>query len=66
MRVLVVEDDPEVGEFLVDRLGKASHEVDHAGTVAIGLERAQASAYDVIVLDVELPDGDGFELVGIL
>lgn len=64
MRVLVVEDDPEVYEFLVNRLIRANHEGDHAGTVAVGLERARTGAYDVIVLDVGLPDGDGFELVG--
>jgi two-component system, OmpR family, response regulator len=62
MRILVVEDDPGVVSFLRRGLGRHGYAVDVAGTgpEAIWLERE--FPYAVVVLDVNLPEGDGFDV----
>ena len=62
MRVLIVEDDPELAGILRD--GLAEHDIQSvvAATFAGGLERGLDGAHDVIVLDVLLPGGNGFDL----
>ena len=62
MRILLIEDDPEQARILAEGLREHGIEVDHAATYADGLERARRAAHDVIVLDVMLPGGSGFEL----
>jgi DNA-binding response OmpR family regulator len=62
MRVLLVEDDPELAGVLAS--GFAEHEVEivRASTFAAGRERAMLGRFDVVVLDVMLPGGTGFDL----
>ena len=62
MRVLIVEDDPELAGLLRDTL--RTHRIDPtvAATFADGRDRAAAAAFDVVILDVRLPGGTGFEL----
>lgn len=62
MRVLVVEDDPELAGLLRD--GLREHRIDPtlASSFAEGREHALAGDYDVIILDVRLPGGTGLEL----
>ena len=62
MRVLIVEDDPELGGLVRD--GLRAHRIDStvAASFADGRERAAAGEYDVVILDVRLPGGSGFEL----
>jgi len=62
MRVLIVEDDPELAGLLRDGLRAQRIDPTLAATFAAGRERAALSTYDVIVLDVRLPGGTGFEL----
>ncbi len=62
MRVLIVEDDPELGSLLHDGLRAQRIDPTLAMSFADGRERAALAAYDVIVLDVRLPGGTGFEL----
>ncbi|PYO82987.1 MAG: DNA-binding response regulator [Gemmatimonadetes bacterium] len=62
MRVLIVEDDPELAGLLRDGLRAQCIDPTLAATFAAGRERAALSTYDVIVLDVRLPGGTGFEL----
>ena len=62
MRVLVVEDDPEVAEFLQRVLRDATWAVDVTPTCAAARQQLAMVPYDLAVIDVGLPDGDGFEL----
>lgn len=62
MRVLVVEDDPEVQEFLLRVLRDAAWAPDSASSGQRALDALAHSAYDLVVLDVGLPDMDGFSV----
>jgi len=59
MRILVVEDDPKMAELLRRGLGGQGHTVEVAMDGLKGLEKAQSSPLDAIVLDVMLPGVDG-------
>lgn len=62
MRILVVEDDPELARLVHDGLERAGHGVDVAATGEAALEQVDDAEYDAIVLDVMLPGIDGFEV----
>jgi two-component system response regulator TctD len=59
MRFLLVEDNAELAEAVVQRLGLDGHAVDHAATLAEAEDCLAVAEYDLILLDVMLPDGDG-------
>ena len=61
-RILVVEDDPSIRMGLEDTLTAKGYEVDVVGRGTDGVERATSGRYDLVVLDVMLPDIDGFEV----
>jgi two-component system, OmpR family, response regulator len=62
MRVLVVEDDPKMAGLLRRGLTEEGHAADVARTGGDALWMAQAVEYDAIVLDVMLPELDGFQV----
>ncbi len=62
MRVLIVEDDSELAEVLEHGLREQHIEAMVAPTPAEARERASLGSYDVIVLDVLLPGGNGYDL----
>lgn len=62
MRILLVEDDTELAAILTAGFRDLHVEVNTARTFEDGLRRAALGQYGVIVLDVMLPGGDGFEL----
>ena len=62
MRVLVVEDEPEVRDFLCRVIRGAAWAVDTAQDGAGALAQLGTADYDLAVLDVGLPDLDGFEV----
>ena len=61
-RILVVEDERNVAETLAERLVAAGYLVDRAASVAQALECVARQAPNLVLLDVGLPDGNGFEL----
>jgi DNA-binding response OmpR family regulator len=62
MHLLVIEDDPRLLRLLRRLLGQDGHVVEGAGTATEGLDIAEDLDLDAIVLDVGLPDFDGFEV----
>ena len=61
-RVLVIDDEPAITDLLGTALRYMGFEVRTAGTGMAGLEAARDNAPDLVVLDVMLPDIDGFEV----
>jgi two-component system response regulator TctD len=59
MRYLLVEDNMELAEAVLQRLAMDGHAVDHAQDLARAADCLAAAEYDLILLDVMLPDGDG-------
>jgi DNA-binding response OmpR family regulator len=62
MYILLVEDDPRVARVVERALGEAGHRVDLAIDGEEGLARGESGAYDLIVLDVMLPELSGIEV----
>jgi two-component system CheB/CheR fusion protein len=62
LRVLVVEDDPDLRASLVGLLGLGGHSVRAVADGPAGLEALAAEDPDVALLDIGLPDMDGYEL----
>ena len=63
MRVLVVEDEPDLLRTIAQVLREDGYAVDEAADGQEGLYKATSWSYDAIVLDVILPGIDGFELI---
>jgi two-component system OmpR family response regulator len=61
-KILLVEDDPSLGQGLVLNLELDHHRVNWEQSLAGGRNRNQNFEYDLIVLDLNLPDGSGLEL----
>jgi DNA-binding response OmpR family regulator len=62
MRLLVVEDDPLLAEGLMRTLARAGHAVEHASGGRHASTLLAGRNYDLVVLDIGLPDIDGFEV----
>ena len=63
MRVLIVEDDRTIADFVAKGLAEAGYAVDVAADGERGLELAMASTYDAAIVDVMLPKLDGLTLI---
>ena len=63
MNVLIVEDERSLADALTHIIKRAGHSADAVYNGRDALDYALMSSYDVIVLDVMLPDMDGFEIV---
>lgn len=64
MRILVIDDEPDVLMLCRVNLELAGHEVVSAASGEVGLELARSERPDVVVLDVMLPVRDGFQVIG--
>jgi PAS domain S-box-containing protein len=63
VRVLVVEDDPDLAEVLLTRLERHGIETRHAPTGRDAIRQSQDFQPDLLILDLVLPDQDGFAVV---
>lgn len=65
-RILVVEDDAALARVVCDTLRFEGFDVQYAASAPAAIERAKQFAPDLVVLDVMLPGGDGFNLCGVM
>lgn len=63
MRLLLVEDEPEMAEALGVALRRHNINVDFAPTLDIAREALRSGVHDVVLIDRQLPDGDGLTLL---
>jgi two-component system response regulator QseB len=66
MRLLIIEDDKELALVMKDGLEKRGFTVDISNTGVEGEEKALANSYDTILLDLNLPDKDGLDILTFL
>ena len=62
MRVLVIEDEPDIRDLLAFHLEREGYTVTRSGSGVEGLRLARAAPPDLILLDLMLPEVDGFEV----
>lgn len=63
MRLLLVEDNPQLAQLVQDGLSAQGFVIDRCGSLKEALATRAAATYDLILLDLGLPDGDGMNLV---
>lgn len=61
--ILIVDDDTMLVEMLTTHLERAGHQAAMAFTLSSGVERARNGVFDLILLDVQLPDGNGLNAI---
>lgn len=66
MKILIVEDEPKTGEYLRQGLDEAGFVADLATTGSDGLHLALHGEYDLVILDVMLPELDGWQVLASL
>lgn len=60
--ILVVDDEPETLKLLSTFLSKDGHEVETAGNAVNALEKLEGKQYDLVLLDIKMPNTSGIEL----
>jgi len=62
-RILIAEDDADLAFFLQEALRREAYKVEVEGTAVKALQQLGQRSYDLFLLDVKLPDGDGLDLL---
>lgn len=62
-KILVIDDDKILSTMLVNQLKASGHMAEEANTLNDGLKMASSTDYDIVLLDVQLPDGNGLEFL---
>jgi DNA-binding NtrC family response regulator len=62
-RILVIDDEPDIRESLEALLSQENYQVELAGNATEGLKRLEASAYDLVLLDLMMPDKSGLQVL---
>ncbi|MDQ3783179.1 MAG: response regulator transcription factor [Actinomycetota bacterium] len=62
MRVLVVEDEPDLASALATGLRREGYAVDLVGEGGVAIDKLAVSEYDLVCLDLNLPDMDGLQV----
>ncbi|HHH37573.1 MAG TPA: response regulator, partial [Epsilonproteobacteria bacterium] len=65
-KVLMVEDDPDITELLEEYLGRYGIELLSVSSPSVGLEKLQLERYDLMLIDLGLPEMDGLDLCRIV
>ncbi len=63
IRILVIDDEPQIRKFLRISLGANGYDVTEAENAVLGIEAARALRPDMVILDLGLPDMDGQEVI---
>jgi DNA-binding response OmpR family regulator len=63
MRILLVEDQSELANLVAANLRRSGFAVDVVGLVEEAHTAIETTSYDILLLDLRLPDGDGFEII---
>ena len=66
MKILIVEDEIKTGEYLSKGLTEAGFVVDHADNGLTGYHLAMTAEYDLVILDIMLPDVNGWDIIRML
>ncbi len=61
--ILIIDDDPGIGQMLSKLVSRMDHQAQTALTIAEGMHLVNSQEFDVIFLDVRLPDGNGLEVL---
>ena len=61
--VLLLEDNADTRTMLVYLLEAAGHSVRAVGSIKLALQELQLASYEVLISDISLPDGDGWDLM---
>lgn len=64
--ILIIEDDRFIGEMYVRSLRSAGYQVDWSVTGTEGIQAATAKSYDLILLDIMLPEAQGTDVLSAL
>ena len=59
MKFLLIEDNTQLADAICSRMKIDGHVIDHAETIMDGTAYSDTGDYDLILLDIMLPDGDG-------
>lgn len=63
MKILVVEDEPELVKSIVAYLQNENYTCDIAGSLEQAMQKTESFEYDCILLDISLPDGNGLQVL---
>ena len=62
--ILIIDDEKDFGDLLANIIGDEGHQVAIRLTLAGGLKEVLARPYQLVLLDVQLPDGNGLSAIG--
>ncbi len=62
-KLIVIEDDPDLREHVADFLSFQHHQVETAKNCREARDKLSLSSFDVLIVDWELPDGTGIDII---
>ena len=63
MKILIIEDEPELAQSMVQYLSRQDYLCEHAATCSEAMEKITLYSYDCVLLDLMLPDGNGMDML---